>query len=613
MSNNGATSGNNGVRRTLSRKIYEQGALARCHPSVKEMDRKIAKVILTSCVSWTLIDNEAFGELCSELLGGRYNLPSRYYIQENVMKPMFEETKAHIKKELKKQVHIGLTTDAWTSTTQQSYITVTAHIIDEKCNLKSYVLDTSEITTRHTSENLIVHIENVLTEYEINTKNDLHIIYNFNATNPDNVHEQDKEQDHEVNYLVNDTEVTHVVELNADNVIESESQTQELFFEDNPNENVSLSRNSSISRQNSFQLQLSENESIQQNTPPSGSTTPRSLLFVSDNANDITKALSGIGGYERFGCAAHHLNLVGQAGFKNVQAAAALVRRCKRIVEHIKSSTPATYILIEYEKEFEVPLLKVLQENNTRWWTILLMMERMLVIFDQITLTLCSNNRRDFVLTPDDKKNMCAIVALLKPFKECGEKLSSEKDVTISLIIPYFQILKDHLMPNTNDVKLIKDMKSEMLQKLNSRYNSEQLKCLTISTLLDVRHKNDVTNGFELLKTALQNFVVRQQEQEQSQNEIIPVTQGQELENISGNIVRNNSKSIFAFKDDEIHDEPGRQMDAVVCELINYNNVKLYAKVKEKILAKNVNKAILLKANVQHISPNTTVLNPQDS
>ena len=164
------------------------------------------------------------------------------------------------------------------------------------------------------------HIEKVLTEYEINTKNDLHIIYNFNATNPDNVHEQDKEEDHELNYLVNDSEVTHVLELNAENVIESESQTQDIFLEDNPNENVSLSRNSSISinRQNSLQLQLSENESIQQSTPPSGSTTPHALLFVSDNASDITKALSAIGGYEGFGCAAHHLNLVGQAGFKQV-------------------------------------------------------------------------------------------------------------------------------------------------------------------------------------------------------------------------------------------------------------------------------------------------------
>ena len=183
------------------------------------------------------------------------------------------------------------------------------------------------------------------------------------------------------------------------------------------------------------------------------------------------------------------------------------------------------------------------------------------------------------------------------------------------------------------------------------------------STLLDMRHKNDVPNGFELLKTALQNFVMRQQEQEQSQNEIIPGTHGQELENISGNIVRNNSKSIFAFKDDEIHDEPGRQMDAVLCELNNYNNVRLTAKDKEKInvltwwksnqnqyphlfkfvranlhipatsvpaervfslagyivrdrrskiLPKYVNKAIFLKANVKHIPPNTTVLSPKN-
>ena len=131
MSNNGETSGKTGVRRTLRRKIYKEGALARVHPSVKEMDRKIAKVFFTSCVSWSLIENEAFGELCRQLLGGRYNLPSRYFIQENVMTPMYEETKAHIKSELKKQINIGLTTDAWTSTAQQSYITVTSHIIDK--------------------------------------------------------------------------------------------------------------------------------------------------------------------------------------------------------------------------------------------------------------------------------------------------------------------------------------------------------------------------------------------------------------------------------------------------------------------------------------------------
>ena len=105
---------------------------------------------------------------------------------------------------------------------------------------------------------------------------------------------------------------------------------------------------------------------------------------------------------------------------------------------------------------------------------------------------------------------MTAIVTLLLPFKECGEKLSSENDVTISLIVPYFQILKLHLSPKTNDLKIIKEMKCQMLMKLNTRYTTEQLKCLTTSTLLDVRHKNDVKKDFEQLETGLRDLLTRQ-------------------------------------------------------------------------------------------------------
>ena len=46
-------------------------------------------------------------------------------------------------------------------------------------------------------------------------------------------------------------------------------------------------------------LQLSENES----TPSSGSSTPHTLTFVSDNASYSNKVLSGIGKYEQFGSA----------------------------------------------------------------------------------------------------------------------------------------------------------------------------------------------------------------------------------------------------------------------------------------------------------------------
>ena len=112
---------------------------------------------------------------------------------------MFKETKDHIKKELKKHTNIGLTTDAWTSMVQQSYITVTAHIIDENSKQVSYVLDTSEIKERHTSENLMDQLHKVLKDYDINTGSETQhkIIYNFNATNLNNIHEEDQKCDDE--------------------------------------------------------------------------------------------------------------------------------------------------------------------------------------------------------------------------------------------------------------------------------------------------------------------------------------------------------------------------------------------------------------------------------
>ena len=83
------------------------------------------------------------------------------------------------------------------------------------------------------------------------------------------------------------------------------------------------------------------------------------------------------------------------------------------------------------------------------------------------------------------------IIRLLTPFKDCGEKLSSENNVTISLISPMLEILGDHLSPHRNDTPLIANMKTKMLIKLNNRYTPVQMKFLKTCTLLDVRYKSE--------------------------------------------------------------------------------------------------------------------------
>ena len=71
----------------------------------------------------------------------------------------------------------------------------------------------------------------------------------------------------------------------------------------------------------------------------------------------------------------HHLNLICQIAFKRVQAAADLVKHCKRIVELMHKSTPANYSLVENQGALGMAKKKLVQENCTRWWSILAMFE----------------------------------------------------------------------------------------------------------------------------------------------------------------------------------------------------------------------------------------------
>merc|ERR1712121_14784 len=204
---NGSTSGNRQQpRRTLNRTEKEGQALPRSHKICQKMDRKIAKFFISSSCSWNALDDKNFADIFTDFHEGRYNIPSRAYLDVNVIQPMYEETKVVIKEELSKHNDIAITTDAWTSMTQQSYITVTAHVINEdESELKVFVLSTTEITERHTSENLMEHIDRVLQEYNISKE--YSVTCNFNAINLNDIHEQVQESDDEENHLNENSDV----------------------------------------------------------------------------------------------------------------------------------------------------------------------------------------------------------------------------------------------------------------------------------------------------------------------------------------------------------------------------------------------------------------------
>ena len=90
-----------------------------------------------------------------------------------------------------------MTTDAWTSFSKQSYITVTAHLIDNQVELQFFVLHTSEIKLRHRSENLLEHVKGVMNKFDLNHN----VTVNYNGTNNDDILSVDEKDDDGVDFL----------------------------------------------------------------------------------------------------------------------------------------------------------------------------------------------------------------------------------------------------------------------------------------------------------------------------------------------------------------------------------------------------------------------------
>ena len=109
------------------------------------------------------------------------------------------------------------------------------------------------------------------------------------------------------------------------------------------------------------------------------------------------------------------------------------------------------------------------------------------------------------------------------------------------------------MSPSQTDTTIIRDMKTKMLAKLNNRYTTDQMKCLNICTLLDVRYKNCdyVKDDFHQLENEIKEMLSNQEQQSQKE---IPATQGQELENLSSieRNARSSNVSIFEFEDDVV-------------------------------------------------------------
>ncbi len=66
--------------------------------------------------------------------------------------------------------NLALSAELWSSSEKMFYLTVSCHLISENWRLKSYVLDTAHLLTKHTAENAVEHLLRISNEWNVTEK-----------------------------------------------------------------------------------------------------------------------------------------------------------------------------------------------------------------------------------------------------------------------------------------------------------------------------------------------------------------------------------------------------------------------------------------------------------
>ncbi|CAG9788197.1 unnamed protein product [Diatraea saccharalis] len=130
-------------------------------------DNALINLIVKDLQPFQIVENSGFQEY-SKALNADYQLPNRKQLALMVDEK-YKLVSESLKKELENIYHLALTSDIWTSDSNKSFISLTAHYIYEY-KLKSVVISTSEIQIQHTAENIALAIQEVMDQWQISSK-----------------------------------------------------------------------------------------------------------------------------------------------------------------------------------------------------------------------------------------------------------------------------------------------------------------------------------------------------------------------------------------------------------------------------------------------------------
>lgn len=123
------------------------------HPKQKLITEKIAKMIGTDMQPYSIIEDPGFREVINAA-EPRYVMPSGKTFSTEIIPQLYSKTVARVKCDVNSAVSLAITTDGWTSRSNNSYLSYTAHYLTEGFEPRNYCLNVENVDESHTAQHL---------------------------------------------------------------------------------------------------------------------------------------------------------------------------------------------------------------------------------------------------------------------------------------------------------------------------------------------------------------------------------------------------------------------------------------------------------------------------
>lgn len=140
----------------------------RCSERQEKIDQALAKMVAINQLPLSFGSSAGFRHFM-EVVDPSYKAPSTATLK-NRLKLLHDQLREKVASQIDSATTVALTSDCWTSRAQDSYITVTAHTLDSEWKPRTFALATEEMEERHTGENIMQRMQEVITGWKLDGK-----------------------------------------------------------------------------------------------------------------------------------------------------------------------------------------------------------------------------------------------------------------------------------------------------------------------------------------------------------------------------------------------------------------------------------------------------------